>query len=152
MLKLILFTEDRLDLFRYYYQETRKYNIALDPLRIRKYDKEASDQRVQVTLERFDRNETGIYFIQSNNKIIGLVVLYFENPEAGYVRIEKLFIDKKYRGRGYGKDVLDLVENLVKEKEMKYLGLNVFLPNKVAYSLYKKQGFKERFTDMIKEL
>ena len=52
-------------------------------------------------------------------------------------------VNKEYRGKGYGRESMNLLESKVKEFNMHTISLHVFLHNKIACSLYNKIGYKE---------
>ncbi len=61
-------------------------------------------------------------------------------------------IHKPYRGRGYGKKAMNLLEDLLRKRKVKILGLHVFADNQVAMNLYKRQGFSTGSYNMQKML
>lgn len=73
--------------------------------------------------------ESEIYIYEENNKILGFIGLS-ENYIAG------IFIDKEFRNKGIGKNLLDYA----KDKKDK-LYLNVFEKNNKAMNFYIKNQF-----------
>lgn len=49
---------------------------------------------------------------------------------------------KEYRGKGYGKKLLETAIQYLNEKEVEEICLTVIEKNKIAYEMYKKRGFK----------
>lgn len=76
-------------------------------------------------------------------KKIGLVVLKEENKKKRVRKLSKIFLSKNFRCKGIGKEVLKMIEGKLQNQGYKYLLLNVFYPNQVAYQFYKNKGFKE---------
>lgn len=90
-------------------------------------------------------------------------VLYETYPELAKSAVIYSFeIKDDSRGMGYGKKLLDLVINLIKEKyvDVQFIYLSVFLDNIPAIKLYERFGFKQfgetkeltsgdQYTDMI---
>jgi len=66
------------------------------------------------------------------------------------VWIDEFYIDKQYRGQGFGGEVLEKVKSLLKAQGAAIIHLEVDENNPKAISLYKKLGFKlrERFIMM----
>ena len=50
-----------------------------------------------------------------------------------------------YRGKGYGRELLILAINKLKEFKVKAINLQVETENKNALNLYKSCGFKENY-------
>ena len=61
-------------------------------------------------------------------------------------------IHEAYRGKGYGKSTLDLLEAKLKALGMTTLGLHVFVQNATAIRLYTQQGYRTTGLDMQKDL
>jgi len=106
-----------------------------------------------VTEERLGR----IWFILSDNKIVGYLALAFGfSLEFGGrdAFVDEFFILEGYRGQGIGKSALGLVEPLLKESQILALHLEVDRQNAKAKQFYLSQGFenRERFHLMSKRL
>jgi ribosomal protein S18 acetylase RimI-like enzyme len=61
-------------------------------------------------------------------------------------------IDKAERGRGYGREAMQLFEEDARARGVREIGLNVFAGNDVARSLYRSTGYSEQSVWMIKSL
>jgi ribosomal protein S18 acetylase RimI-like enzyme len=61
-------------------------------------------------------------------------------------------IDERFRGRGYGREAMELLEDEVRAEGLPGVDLNVWGRNDLARSLYRKLGFEERAVFMTKEL
>jgi RimJ/RimL family protein N-acetyltransferase len=90
-----------------------------------------------------------IYKVVLNRKAIGHAELVLNQDKS--VKICRLLIgDKKDRGKGYGKEIMNELIHLAFEKyTASYIELNVYAWNLSAVSLYKKLGFNE--TDKYSE-
>ena len=87
-----------------------------------------------------DKLTFGIVLINNDNNIVGFCVFKIENlkkyPEF-YPWLSDVIILKEYRGKGYGKMLLQYGENLLKE-----LGYNIiYVWTDQAPNFYKKLGF-----------
>lgn len=107
-------------------------------------------EEVDKTFSDYEKSEESVVFaikIKENNQIIGI---------AGFDDIVKenkvatLFIgigDKNIRGRGYGKEALNLLlEYGFNELDFYRIQLNVLEFNHAAIALYEKAGFKREGT------
>lgn len=89
-----------------------------------------------------------IYVIYSSNEIIG--ILWFKNDGAFYIYpyLHMLYIKESARRKGYGKELLDFLEDYVLNKdEKRKLKNKIFLVvgmwNKSAYKFYENSGYTE---------
>lgn len=85
-----------------------------------------------------------IWLISFDDEIIGYVILTFgfSLEYAGRdALIDELFLRGKWRGRGFGREVLNFVENYCRELDVKAIHLEVEHKNERALALYQKTGF-----------
>ena len=61
-------------------------------------------------------------------------------------------IKEEFRGKGYGKQVMLLIEEKARELGLKSMGLHVFGYNKVAKNLYESIGYEVSSFNMTKKL
>ncbi len=73
----------------------------------------------------------------------------FEGAGAFVYSIE---IGPEFRGRGYGRETMQLLEDQVRAAGLDRIALNVFGGNEVARSLYRSLGYAETAVMMRKEL
>ncbi|MGL4569822.1 MAG: GNAT family N-acetyltransferase [Clostridium sp.] len=86
-------------------------------------------------------NNTGNkYFIVSNSKEkIGVLNTTIEGNEGTF----DIGLSSRFRGRGYGKRLLETAIDFLEKKEIPSIYLVVIETNKIAYNMYKKRGFKQ---------
>jgi ribosomal protein S18 acetylase RimI-like enzyme len=93
----------------------------------------------------------GIY----DNKIVGYIDGYIYDKDVYKDKIaylDRLSVDKEYRGKGFGSALIDAFSNEVKKKDVKFIKLNAFEGNIPAVSLYKKKEFKEYSVFYMKKI
>jgi RimJ/RimL family protein N-acetyltransferase len=73
----------------------------------------------------------------------------FEGTVAFVYSIEIL---ERFRGRGYGREAMQLLEDEVRSRGLSRISLNVFGGNEIARSLYRSLGYAEAAVWMAKEL
>ena len=78
------------------------------------------------------------YFVKKNGEIIGIVNF---NPRTG--QISNIGVDKKHRGKGYGRKIMLFVLSQLKESGCQRARLRVHVKNEPALHLYKSLGFVE---------
>jgi len=111
------------------------------------------EEAMQITNKEYDallfdglksKNQY-LYTIENdNNKNIGIIWFSsVSNHGDNELFLYDIEINKEFRGKGYGRESMDLLESKVKEFDMHTISLHVFLHNKIACSLYNKIGYKE---------
>jgi ribosomal protein S18 acetylase RimI-like enzyme len=63
-----------------------------------------------------------------------------------------IIIGPEYRGRGYGRQALALLEDELRPLGISQIGLNVFADNEIARHLYEKMGYHTTNQTMMKSL
>jgi ribosomal protein S18 acetylase RimI-like enzyme len=66
--------------------------------------------------------------------------------------IYDIAIDESQRGKGYGRQAMQLIEEKARELGLRQMGLHVFAKNKVALNLYESLGYETKSLNMIKDL
>lgn len=97
-------------------------------------------------LENKDPKEDYFIIIKNNEKIGFLSTVIEDNK--GFFDIGLI---KEYRGKGYGKKLLETAIEFFKEKNVDNICLIVIEKNEVAFEMYKKRGFEvyEKLSDWI---
>ena len=81
------------------------------------------------------------YLVTNDNQSAGYVAL-LPNPSEPTLLLSKLYVKKTARGHGLGKDILQFVENLCREREIKTLWLTVNKNNSHSIAWYTRMGFQ----------
>jgi ribosomal protein S18 acetylase RimI-like enzyme len=94
-----------------------------------------------------------IYTLVDGEQVVGMIWLKAELGRAlKSAFIFDVMVDEKFRGKGYGKQLMALIEAKARELDLKSIGLHVFSYNKVAKNLYENIGYKVSSLNMIKKL
>lgn len=89
----------------------------------------------------------GIY---KGNTMVGFAAYVLD--EEGDMNLYKLMVDKKYQGKGYGKEALNKVMDIVKKAAVnKEVWLSIHPKNTAAKNLYLNYGFKVTLTGLEEE-
>jgi GNAT superfamily N-acetyltransferase len=86
-----------------------------------------------------------VWMIHQDGDAVGYVILTFNyDLEFGGLQgiVTDLFLRKKYRGRGLGKQALDCVEEYCRRRGVSAIELQVEQDNKAAHAFYRNLGFK----------
>ncbi|MGM0641563.1 MAG: GNAT family N-acetyltransferase [Thermotogota bacterium] len=88
-------------------------------------------------------------YLSENKEHIGYI-WFIEQGETAF--LADIIIFEDFRGKGYGKEAMKVLEETAKEKGFKKIDLHVFGHNESAFELYKKMGFNITNYRMSKEL
>ncbi len=82
---------------------------------------------------------------------VGLI-WYHVNEVKKAAFLYDILVDEGFRGKGYGKAALEELEERLREMGIGQVALHVFADNKIAISLYNKQGYYTASHNMQKDL
>jgi GNAT superfamily N-acetyltransferase len=83
----------------------------------------------------------GTFFVgEYNGKVIGTVAILPENKKT--VRLKRMFLYKKFRGKGFGSKLYNFSELWCKKKGYTKIVLSTYPHFKEAIMMYKYKGFK----------
>lgn len=99
------------------------------------------------------RDEAAYLLALFDGQLIGHLFLKWDGPFAGHLtphlpacaEVEDFVVDPFHRSRGVGTRLLDLAEDLTRERNLAALGLGVGIDNRRAQSLYARVGFRRAF-------
>ena len=101
------------------------------------------------------RSENQYLFTVTQDTIgpIGMIWYRIKEREAGKTAYLFDFVVREdLRGRGFGRQTLEIVERMLSELGVQKIGLNVFGYNVAARGLYEKMGYQITGIGMVKEL
>ena len=94
-----------------------------------------------------------LYMVYDGEDAVGLIWMRANmNAATKSGFIFDIRVDEKFRGKGYGKHTMLLIEEKARELDLKSIGLHVFAYNKVAKNLYESIGYEVSSLNMIKQL
>ena len=115
---------------------------------------EKSRQETERLLPQGLRSENHhLFTLYDGDQAVGIIWLKanVDRPiKSGF--IFDVEIKEEFRGKGYGKQIMLLIEEKARELELKSIGLHVFAYNKVAKNLYEGIGYEVSSLNMIKKL
>ena len=94
-----------------------------------------------------------VYTVQDGELRVGIIWMKANLDTAnknGF--IYDIAIDESRRGKGYGRQAMQLIEEKARELGLGQMGLHVFAKNKVALNLYESLGYETKSLNMIKDL
>jgi len=154
MSKLIPMTQTEFDAFL----EQIIPNYASENVRAGYWSKDESLERSRKQTESLlpqglQTKDHYLYTLYDDDIAVGIIWLRAEldRPmKSGY--IFDVEIKEDFRGKGYGKQAMLLIEEKARELGIKRLGLHVFAYNGVAKNLYERIGYKVSSMNMLKDL
>ena len=130
--------------------DKENFNIVGDGYREKYFEK---------TIEEVKKDNGKILLYKDNEKIVGLIVGIINNDEIDKYdfkapkrgRITELIVDKEYRGKQIGKQLLNEMKIYLKSIGCEKILIEVFGYNEGAIKFYKENGFHIRMIDMIED-
>lgn len=97
-------------------------------------------------LKESSSSDSEYYAVYFNDTLIGaLRLVWNEDPrskrDASYLKVHRLYIATHHQGKGIGKTLLTWVENNAKQKNCKYVWLEVMERQEQAVQFYVQQGY-----------
>lgn len=83
---------------------------------------------------------------------VGHIWMRVEPGEVGRGFIFTLFVEEGFRGRGYGRAIMNALEVKVRRMKIESLALHVFAYNHVARHLYESLGYDTKSLNMQKKI
>lgn len=106
----------------------------------------AQESYLRLLPDGFKTEGQQFFCIMLNGTSIGMIWL----GSQGF--IYDFLIDEKFRGKGFGKESLLLLESHCKKMGLKAIKLHVFEHNTYARSLYEKVGYLTTGRTMLKKI
>lgn len=102
---------------------------------------EAENQNMFTVIETATNEKVGILWFAVKS-----------NDNKKYAFIYDIELSESVRGKGYGRQTMQLLEKEVKDLGLNSIGLHVFGHNTTAINLYEKMGFRTTNRMMAKDL
>ncbi len=160
-MKVIEYQEKYLEECKDLLVELEEYIISIDQDNLDQLGKDYREKMFQVDLETIKENNGKCFLAIENNQVVGLIMgclrkydeedlLDYKCPKTG--RIIELVVTRKQRSQGVGKELMNHMENYLKEQNCKYINIEVFAYNDSAKNFYQKQGYHSRTINLIKKV
>lgn len=122
------------------------------------YDSIIGSEQVDYMITKFqsekamkEQMEKNGYFYYKLVSMAGTVGYFAIQVETDSLFLSKIYIAKKYRGRGYARKTLDFIEEYSRKKGLKKIWLTVNRKNENSIKVYHRLGFtkiEEKVTDI----
>ena len=131
------------------------------------------DEQVQILTDRYPKEyrnylldelkeNHGVLFVLENaTEIIGLVAGIIEPKDKEDIitnrcpirgKVLDLIVSKDHRSGGAGTALLQAMEDYFRKHECEYICVDVFAPNKGAYTFYENNSYSPRNIELYKRL
>ena len=132
---------------------------AIDKVRVGAWPAEGAESRATLEFARLlpdGRATSGHDFrsiVNEEGEVVGAVWLGpTDEIGLGAMFIWDIVVAAAFRGRGYGRAALSLIEPIARELGYDAIRLHVFGDNDVARNLYRSAGYVETDVSMLKQL
>jgi len=138
----------KLSLESYAQDIARNFRRPIDVVRI-----EAKEQVRRILRDGLSTPGHFLYNVleKKTGETIGLIWFNVDNDKKRAFLYD-ILIYQSYRGKGYGRRTLELLETKLRDLRVTQFGLHVFAHNRVAIKLYKAHGFYTASFNMQKDI
>ncbi len=135
-------TRDDIGIIRRLWEELNAHHLSHSTHFTHHFSTFRFEDRVEA-LKRRDRFIA--YVAESDHESVGYCIATVHD-RAG--EIDSLFLDAAYRGKGYGRALMDLVLKWLEDLHCETIRVSVAEGNEGALEFYRRFGFAERFVVM----
>ncbi len=139
--------------------ELQVYIASCDKEKFNIVTSEYRELYFKKTIKELNKENGKMFLLKVDEKIVGLIAgiilesidtYDFKAPRRG--RITELIVNHEYQKKGYGKMLLDYMENYLKEVGCKNILIEVFGYNTNALNFYEKSDYHIRLYDVSKNI
>ena len=129
------------------------YLESIDPMGRTQFMKNNEEYFVDRFVNEAQKKRGKVFVAEEDGTVIGFTSGYIEEQSKEELKEEKkatpgvineLFITTEKRKSGVGTQLLEGIENHLKQQGCTFVRLEVFGPNEMAREFYKKHGYQER--------
>ncbi|MFP4026557.1 MAG: GNAT family N-acetyltransferase [Candidatus Brocadiia bacterium] len=81
------------------------------------------------------------FFVQDNGNEVGYFAFDIE-PAKSSMFLSKIYVTKEFRGRGFGRSIIEFLERICFEKSLQKIWLTVNKGNESSIRWYERMGFE----------
>jgi ribosomal protein S18 acetylase RimI-like enzyme len=133
-------------------------DYAIEKVAAREWPRERASALAEQQTDRLlpaGKDTEGMFIVMAEAEEVGPVGyawLALEGPEVSSAWIYDIAIDEEHRGKGYGRALLNGLEQVARERGLESIALNVFAGNDYARALYERAGYEPTAIHMSKRL
>lgn len=143
------------------FDDFQDHLVALDRRGLLRRESDYGARYLALALEEVVEGEGAFVVLTEGERIVGFVAGIVEKQSERDLldqlpsrkgRVTELYLEADYRQRGFGKKLLTRMEQLLQEKGCDTVWIEVLADNPVAHEFYQRQGYQNRFVDLVKKL
>jgi ribosomal protein S18 acetylase RimI-like enzyme len=133
-------------------------DYAVEKVAAGEWSQERAQARAEEQTDRLlpdGRDTDGMFIVMADAEDVGPVGyawLALTGPDGSSAWIYDIAIDEEHRGKGYGRALLNGLEQVARERGLDTIALNVFAGNEYARRLYQRAGYEPTSIHMSKRL
>lgn len=104
----------------------------------------------QSSMKEDIQNPREYWIVAEEKEIVGFGQVVINNSTQA--ELEKLYVDKKFRGKGIASKIEKELENWLKKKKIKRIYSRILMKNVPSIKFHNKKGFKQTAVRMDKIL
>jgi ribosomal protein S18 acetylase RimI-like enzyme len=107
----------------------------------------------KLLLRGAKRHPECIKIAEENGRVVGYI--WFKTIESAvgvFGRVEHIFVDEAYRGKGLGRKLMESAEDYFRKHGLGKMKLTVSKDNETAVALYRDMGYETKRFKMEKDL
>lgn len=143
-------------------RELQKHIAVIDPFRRVRMPKDSDAEKyVQYLLQKLQDGNGTIFVAEDTGNLLGFIAgsIPEDDPEdlldhytAKEGKIHELVVSETHRGRGIGKMLVEKMEEELRAQGCAYIRVGCFAPNTDTHAFYEKNGYSDRYIEMLKKL
>lgn len=110
-----------------------------------------SDEALHKDLENMVPSDN-ILVIEDDGKIVGYIVYEIRDKHAKTLWVDQLVVSKESRGKGYGKELMNKIDEIAKSEDCVRVELECWSFNENALGMYEHLGFGEQRVKLEKKV
>lgn len=139
--------EFRDEIAQFYFDNLRKCSC------LNHYTYDEAYEKIGALIEHLENGTCIAYGAFEGNEIIGYIWAYPHSfREENRIYVNEISIKEEYRGKRYGKQLLEAVEEKAAEMDIYVLYLHAEANNQRALDFYKSSGYVEERIQFRKEI
>lgn len=137
--------------------DVQEIHHAIEPSIFKAHAKEAMEALFQEYLKEENMQA---YIAYDDETPVGYILLEIKHSKETFFKhsykalvIDQICIEASYKGKGFGKALVDLAKNLAREENINRIEMNYWTANKQSGEFFRSQGFEnynERLAYTIK--
>ena len=141
--------------------QLQEHLVAVDDENVQMLTDRYPKEYLNYLLDELRENHGVLFVLENATEIIGLVAGIIEPKDKEDIltnrchirgKVLDLIVSKDHRSGGAGTALLQAIEDYFRKHECEYICVDVFAPNKGAYTFYENNSYSPRNIGLYKRL